>query len=236
MKTCSKCKASKELAEFNKNKKEKSGYRSECRYCQSMRNAKYRASARGKKNISDYAKNNKEVIRQKSKDWYYGNIEKAKLTRSEYRAEHKEETRLASTKWAKNNPDRKAELAAKHYANNLSLYKKRAREWGKANPEVIRNASHRRRARKVDTQVNPFTKEQLASIYSDSCFACGATEKITLEHFIPLARGGAHTFENATSLCLSCNASKGSMLYEEWKNSNRPRALQVFGKDQELAA
>lgn len=40
--------------------------------------------------------------------------------------------------------------------------------------------------------------------------------KDTLEHKLPLSRGGKNNLENLDIACYSCNASKGSKTYEEY--------------------
>lgn len=35
-------------------------------------------------------------------------------------------------------------------------------------------------------------------------------EKLTLDHVIPIVRGGAHSVENVVAACWPCNATKGS--------------------------
>ena len=42
------------------------------------------------------------------------------------------------------------------------------------------------------------------------CDRCGATNKLTIDHIIPLARGGTNDLENLQVLCQSCNSSKGA--------------------------
>lgn len=48
---------------------------------------------------------------------------------------------------------------------------------------------------------------------------CGSTSKITLEHVIPLARGGRDEPGNVVPACWPCNASKGAKLLHEWRKS-----------------
>lgn len=38
----------------------------------------------------------------------------------------------------------------------------------------------------------------------------------TLEHLLPLSRGGAHTIMNLDIACKTCNHEKGSQTYEEY--------------------
>jgi 5-methylcytosine-specific restriction endonuclease McrA len=40
--------------------------------------------------------------------------------------------------------------------------------------------------------------------------------QITLDHVIPLTRGGAHTASNLRVACRSCNSSKGELMPDEY--------------------
>ena len=42
------------------------------------------------------------------------------------------------------------------------------------------------------------------------CTRCGGTKDLTLDHIIPLAKGGTNDQSNAMVLCRKCNSSKGS--------------------------
>jgi 5-methylcytosine-specific restriction endonuclease McrA len=44
------------------------------------------------------------------------------------------------------------------------------------------------------------------------CAKCGATEDLTIDHIIPMARGGTNDLENLQILCRKCNSSKGAKL------------------------
>lgn len=41
------------------------------------------------------------------------------------------------------------------------------------------------------------------------CFACGTTEKLTVDHIRPVSRGGSDARENLQPLCRPCNSRKG---------------------------
>ena len=49
-----------------------------------------------------------------------------------------------------------------------------------------------------------------ARLPAQSCAHCGATDKITADHIIPLAKGGPDCRYNYQPLCGRCNSSKGS--------------------------
>jgi len=56
----------------------------------------------------------------------------------------------------------------------------------------------------------------------DQCIYCGAKRELTVEHMIPLSRGGPDHPDNAVWVCSRCNSSKGSKrLYEFYGLKNR---------------
>jgi len=67
----------------------------------------------------------------------------------------------------------------------------------------------------------------------DTCCYCGVTmlflrategrynpTKATLEHVIPISRGGLHVWENVKLACRRCNVSKQAKTVEEWLGSS----------------
>lgn len=61
------------------------------------------------------------------------------------------------------------------------------------------------------------TEKDYRKIMSGPCASCGGTDDITLDHIVPVARGGRHSVGNLQALCRGCNASKGAKLVMEWK-------------------
>ena len=48
------------------------------------------------------------------------------------------------------------------------------------------------------------------------CVYCG-NEASTIDHVVPIERGGHNLQQNLVAACRSCNSSKGNRLLEEWK-------------------
>lgn len=44
------------------------------------------------------------------------------------------------------------------------------------------------------------------------CFYCLLKKKLTVDHYIPLSRGGKHCLKNIVPACLNCNCRKRNML------------------------
>lgn len=75
---------------------------------------------------------------------------------------------------------------------------------------------HRYRARKRNGAVLPISSRSLRRFRRGRCAYCPAVAD-TIDHVIPLARGGRHAEGNLLPACRSCNSSKGDKLLIEWK-------------------
>lgn len=53
------------------------------------------------------------------------------------------------------------------------------------------------------------------------CQYCGSTRQLTLDHVIPVSRGGRTTWENLVTSCAPCNVRKGASL--PWEIGMAPR-------------
>lgn len=97
-----------------------------------------------------------------------------------------------------------------------------------AQERQIQAAKNRRQARKNANGGNLVKANEMIAIAARPCTACAAPAPSTVDHVIPVARGGPHSIGNLMPLCRSCNSSKHDMLWIEWKHSNRPQAVLAF--------
>ncbi|WP_445955593.1 HNH endonuclease [Yeosuana sp.] len=42
------------------------------------------------------------------------------------------------------------------------------------------------------------------------CLKCGSDNKLTIDHIVPISKGGSNDFSNLQILCEKCNSLKGS--------------------------
>jgi 5-methylcytosine-specific restriction endonuclease McrA len=91
-----------------------------------------------------------------------------------------------------------------------------SRDYKKRNPHTYQESFMRRRARKIATEDGTVTAKVYKRLKKMPCVVCGSSEKIEVDHILPLSRGGAHSINNLQPLCRFCNASKGSKTMEEW--------------------
>lgn len=65
--------------------------------------------------------------------------------------------------------------------------------------------------------ISKTTKHQLFKKFNYRCCECGATNKeatLTVDHIIPLVRGGTDDFTNLQVLCFDCNRDKDQDIWE----------------------
>lgn len=88
-------------------------------------------------------------------------------------------------------------------------------------PSRMREAASRRRARKRQAERLTITKKdwlRLVSRFRSCCAYCAERKPLTMEHVVPLSRGGRHAIGNILPVCFSCNSSKRDRFITEWRN------------------
>lgn len=64
-----------------------------------------------------------------------------------------------------------------------------------------------RRKRERDSPISWRTIKLFKEVYA-YCLKCGSSDDLTIDHIIPVARGGSGEFSNLQCLCRSCNSKK----------------------------
>jgi 5-methylcytosine-specific restriction endonuclease McrA len=152
--------------------------------------------------------------------------EKARIRSYRYFIKNKEKVYEANRTAAKLNPDKKKEQSLKSYYKNKEKnsakrlspeFKAKKAEtdkiWRQKNQDKQRQYSHNKRAAKRNSQ-GKFTAGEWANlkeIYNHSCANCMIRDSnLTVDHIIPLSKGGSNSLSNIQPLCLSCNCSKSA--------------------------
>ena len=61
-------------------------------------------------------------------------------------------------------------------------------------------------------------RRQVIARDGNKCSYCGCeTDKIAIDHIVPLYQGGTSDLSNLTVACTPCNSSKGGLTLEEWR-------------------
>jgi len=108
-----------------------------------------------------------------------------------------------------------AECRAKHAANP-EPYRERACAWQREHPEAVRlrarKAASARRARVRDAFVEDIDPQVVYERDEGVCGICldpVERDEFDVDHIVPLALGGEHSYENVRTSHASCNRQRG---------------------------
>lgn len=115
-----------------------------------------------------------------------------------------------------------AEKRRSHYrsmvARDPEANRQKVREWADAHPEQVAVQRNTRRARKLAIPSDLTAEQWTAALDAHGwrCAYCGIGGKMTMDHVIPLSRGGHHTASNVVPACQPCNNAKAASTGEEF--------------------
>jgi len=151
----------------------------------------------------EYRRTHKE--QRKVHDYKYIHSEKGQRRRREHRIEHNEEIKMQSR-------PRKKKFYKLHRDEMIA----KAKAYQKT-PEgrAIAAVCHSRYRSRI--KGGDLTKARWMEIRDRSpiCNACGRfveCENLSMDHIIPVSKGGLHTASNIQALCLICNIKKGAIV------------------------
>ena len=113
--------------------------------------------------------------------------------------------------WYCSHPGKNRAYHLKWYSENQEKARASGHRWKTENKDKVREHNRNRRAKEKQSRGKITAREWslLLDKYSHKCLCCGKTGvKLTLDHVIPISKGGEHKIENAQPLCLSCNSKK----------------------------
>lgn len=230
-KTCSRCHVTKPRTDYNKRAASRDGYQPVCRDCEkkikAVRYAQNREAVLAKQHVTRMA--NPEANRARVAQWRINNPERyeARMRRYNSRPEVPQQARLRSAEWYEKNRDRALETNTLYRDTNRERLRADARERYENDPlrrRAIKIAGALRRARKLAV---PYEVVDPLYVFDRDGWCCGiCTESVdqlleypdpwsaSLDHVVPLARGGHHTYDNVQCAHLQCNQKKRDSLPE----------------------
>jgi len=125
------------------------------------------------------------------------------------------------------NPERVRAESHRYQINNREKRADNQRIWRDKNPDKVRayDWARERRLNNTPEELKPSFEDLLAwkELYGQSCCYCGTTENLTLEHIVPISKGGLHMLDNILWACGSCNSSKHdeTFIIWLWKKCNK---------------
>lgn len=156
----------------------------------------------------EYRLANLDRIRERQAAWHQANRERI---RAEWAASRTEEKRAIAVErarqWAQANPERRAELR---------------RQYARANPDKVAARTQRRRARQRGVPSDLVTVTELMRDQDFLCYLCNTPIDPackyphpmcpSIDHVIPLAKGGTGLRENLRAAHMGCNSAKRDRL------------------------
>ena len=190
LKRCFRCRQSKARSAFRKDRTKRDGLRSYCEQCDIV----YRNSVREQTNQDrrQYYWANRELCLERARRW-------------------KDANREAVNEWSR-----------EYRRQNIDVVADRYRQWAQSDlgKSTRRAISHKRRAIQKRLVHRPFPRNwhwQQLQIQKKRCHYCDRrfTEGLppTIDHVIPIARGGDDAPENCVLACKPCNSSKKDKLW-----------------------
>lgn len=114
----------------------------------------------------------------------------------------------------------------------IEEHRERARKWSMRNPEIYQAqqkaaeerekkkgypSAAKRRAIEFGVYDEDVNKRTLWSLYNGECGICGGEVKymsMTIDHIIPLSKGGRHNYGNCQPAHATCNRRKADTIHE----------------------
>jgi len=142
----------------------------------------------------------------KKKDHKYGRYSHCKkckaITDHIYQMKNRKKIRIRYTKWAKNNREIINKASRKYYYKNREKH-------------MILTKNRRAKAKNAEGSFTEQEWENLKKEYNYKCAICKNTEPfnqfrkyLTIDHIIPLSKGGTNYITNIQPLCFVCNSIK----------------------------
>lgn len=93
-------------------------------------------------------------------------------------------------------------------------------EYARQNPDIGQRAKRKRKALLSQAGIFEVTARdwsRLKARYGNRCAYCAADRHLTMDHIIPVSRGGRHSIGNLIPACGRCNSAKRTRTIMEWR-------------------
>lgn len=169
-----------------------------------------------KVNCREWRRANPEKVAAMNRSWREANPDQYREIYRNYWQANPDKKREKDRRWRRANPDKRAETERRWRRANPEKTSEHRRRWKKANPDSVKAHKHLRRARLAGSggSYSSFEWEELCRQYDYRCVCCGKRKKLTVDHVVPISKGGSSDISNIQPLCKRCNFSKGTKIVD----------------------
>lgn len=150
-----------------------------------------------------YAERNREVLRSEALRRYH-----SKMATPEGRDRIRE---LDRAKYARNREKVLESRRSYQQANGVAISERRSKHYQKNKPSICLAVRKRKRGIKAIDELLLGEWESVVAACDNTCIVLGCGKSpVTMDHVIPLSKGGRHHISNLQPLCSFHNDSKGT--------------------------
>ena len=164
-----------------------------------------------------WAQANIDKVRASAKKWRETNKKRERERLQKYKRENKEKVRASAKLYTTRNSKKINQYSREYYKANKERKIILGKEYRRSHPEKNTEYSQNRRARKNGNggAITEVEWKKLQDKYENRCLCCGRKDmKLSLDHVIPLSKGGRHEIGNAQPLCVPCNSRKNNKIID----------------------
>jgi 5-methylcytosine-specific restriction endonuclease McrA len=170
-----------------------------------MNRSEYTKEWARKAKEKDPEKFNKDANERAKK--YYKTHREVCLERARiYREKHLDKVKAATDSWFENNKEYRRRYKAKYrkqHAAQIEAYRKANKE-----RQIVYKANRKTRLTNAGGKFTIKQWRELCETYNNRCLCCGKKRPLTVDHVIPVSKGGTSDISNIQPLCGPCNSTK----------------------------
>jgi 5-methylcytosine-specific restriction endonuclease McrA len=134
-----------------------------------------------------------------------------------YSEANKDKIKARGEVWRASNKRHTSEKNRRNYLARKEHYDQSRRKWRENNRLKWNSYSSIRRVRVKENGVFLILPKEYRKLSNQNCFYCGSKDSLTIDHVIPIARGGRHSIGNIVIACKPCNSQKNKRTIQEWR-------------------
>lgn len=100
-------------------------------------------------------------------------------------------------------------MATTHEPGQATIWRRKHPDWGK-----VQSARKLAKQHGAEGELTVDEWVQVCAQYGNKCLACGETERLTIDHIVPLSKGGRNDVSNIQPLCWWCNTTKNAKIID----------------------